>query len=86
MKCSIMLHFIWFFTVCKSTRLGVSSIQRVKEYLLTTCLLPNDGVLDSSKDSVRVKDSIIKNKTFAFILNYMCLLQNILKERRSATK
>ena len=29
MKCSMMLHFIWVFTVCKSTRLGVSSIQKV---------------------------------------------------------
>ena len=29
MKCSIMLHFIWVFTVCKSTRLEVSQIQRV---------------------------------------------------------
>ena len=24
MKCSIMLHFIWVFTVCKSTHLGIS--------------------------------------------------------------
>ena len=30
MKCSIMLHFILVFTVCQSTYLGVSSIQRVK--------------------------------------------------------
>ena len=29
-KCSIMLHFIWVFTVCKSTRLGVCRIQRIK--------------------------------------------------------
>ena len=29
MKCSIMLHYIWVFTVCKSTHLGVSRIQRV---------------------------------------------------------
>ena len=28
MKCSIMLHFIWDFTVCKSTHLGVSLRQR----------------------------------------------------------
>ena len=27
MKCSIMLHFIWVFTVCQSTRLEVSSTQ-----------------------------------------------------------
>ena len=33
MKCSIMLHFIWVFTVCQSTRLGVSSIQRVKDFM-----------------------------------------------------
>ena len=31
MKCSIMLHFIWVFTVCLSIYLGVSSIQRVKQ-------------------------------------------------------
>ena len=29
MKCSMMLHFIWVLTVCQSTHLGVSSIQRV---------------------------------------------------------
>ena len=28
-KCSIMLHFIWVFTVCKSSCLGVSQIQKV---------------------------------------------------------
>ena len=27
MKCSMMLHFIWVFTVCNSTCLGVSLIQ-----------------------------------------------------------
>ena len=32
MKCRIMLHFIWVFTVCKSTHLGVSLIQRVNPY------------------------------------------------------
>ena len=30
MKCSLMLHLIWFFTVCKNTRLEVSRIQKVK--------------------------------------------------------
>ena len=30
MKFSSMLHFIWVFTVCKSTRLRVSRIQKVK--------------------------------------------------------
>ena len=29
LKCSIKLHFIWVFTVCQSTHLGVSSIQWV---------------------------------------------------------
>ena len=29
MKCSIMLHFIWVFTVFESTHLGVFQIQRV---------------------------------------------------------
>ena len=31
-RSSIMLHFIWVFTVCLSTRNGVSSMQRVKGY------------------------------------------------------
>ena len=31
-----MLRFIWFFTVCQSTRLGVSSIQRVNN---TGCII-----------------------------------------------
>ena len=30
MKCNIMLHFIWVFTVCRSIRLEVFQIQRVK--------------------------------------------------------
>ena len=29
MKCSVMLHFIWVFTVCQSSFLGDSSKQRV---------------------------------------------------------
>ena len=31
MKCRIMRHFIWVFAVCQSTRLGVSSLKRVKD-------------------------------------------------------
>ena len=31
MKCSIMLHFIWVFTVCKSTCLGISQVQRCNQ-------------------------------------------------------
>ena len=31
MKCHIMWHFIKVFTVCQSTCLGVSSLQRVKD-------------------------------------------------------
>ena len=30
MKCRILRHFIWVFTVLQSTHLGVCSIQRVK--------------------------------------------------------
>ena len=43
MKCSIMLHFIWVFTVCKSTRLVVSRIQRVNDYIHATYFIgPNE--------------------------------------------
>ena len=31
-KCSNMLNFIWVFTFCQSTRLGVSNIQRDRAY------------------------------------------------------
>ena len=39
--CSIMLHFIWVFTVCKSTSLGVSRIQAVETFFFkqNMCLL-----------------------------------------------
>ena len=37
MKCSIMLHFIWLFTVCQNTHLGVSRIQRIKFKLWIDC-------------------------------------------------
>ena len=30
-KCRIMRHFIWVFTLCQSTSLGVSSFRRVKK-------------------------------------------------------
>ena len=30
MKCSIVLHFIWVFTACSITHLGVSSLRKVK--------------------------------------------------------
>ena len=36
MKCSFMLHFIWVFTVCQGSRLGVSSIQRVNTLILSS--------------------------------------------------
>ena len=32
MKCRIMRHFIWVFTVCQSTNLGASTIQSVKHF------------------------------------------------------
>ena len=33
MKCSMMLHFIWVFTVCKNNCLGVSRIQWVNLFI-----------------------------------------------------
>ena len=38
MKCRMMRHFIWVFTVCKNTRLGVSSIQRLKDFWWQCCI------------------------------------------------
>ena len=33
MKCRTLWHFIWVFTVCQNTPVGVSSIQRVNMFL-----------------------------------------------------
>ena len=44
MKCSIMLHFIWVFTICQSPHLGFSSILRVNIYLSGKCP-PTAGLL-----------------------------------------
>ena len=35
MEWRFMLHFIWVFTVCKNTHLGVISIQMVKSMEMT---------------------------------------------------
>ena len=35
MKCCIMWHFIWVYTVCQSTRFGVSGLQKVKHLVMT---------------------------------------------------
>ena len=40
MKCSIMLHFIWVFTVCKNTQFGVSEYKRLKAKSRITCKFP----------------------------------------------
>ena len=45
MKCNIMLHFIWVFTVCQCTkciRLGFSSIQRFKYRFKVYILYPSN--------------------------------------------
>ena len=49
MKCCILDHFIWVFTVCQCTRLGFYSIQRVKNCIckiLEINLLIDCGELD----------------------------------------
>ena len=56
MKCSIMLHFIWAFTVCQSTHLGVSSIQKVTYY--EHCI-PKHVYLFVCVDALQVFDQII---------------------------
>ena len=45
MKCSIMLHFVWVFTVSQIARLGVSRIQRVK---ITVWLFSLDGLKENT--------------------------------------
>ena len=37
-----MQHFIWVFTVCKSTRVGVSHIQRVDSFCIKYRMLKSD--------------------------------------------
>ena len=41
MKCRAVRHLIWVFTVCQSTHLGVSRIQRVKATMIFFTLLNN---------------------------------------------
>ena len=56
-----MLHFIWVFTFCQSTHLGVSSIQRVNNDRLSStgsavaeCLTQDQGATGSSLTLVTV--------------------------------
>ena len=50
MKCSVMRHAIWVFTVCQSTRLEFCGLQRVK-YANSWLLLLN-GQVESSHASL----------------------------------
>ena len=63
MKCSIMLHFIWVFTICQSTSLGVSSIQRV--IVSTLCIdarfLVVDLDVESSHSHLRMLSCHVSN-------------------------
>ena len=59
MKCSIMLHFIWVFTVCQSTRLRVSDIQRVKVGV----------VMCGSRGGQGVRTPLKNNKKIMFLSN-----------------
>ena len=43
MNCSIMLHFIWVFTVFKISPLGVSRIQRVNHYVFRNLVRVDDS-------------------------------------------
>ena len=44
-----MRHFIWVFTVCQSTHLGISSIERVKEVAIMASALfePRNEISDN---------------------------------------
>ena len=48
MKCDIMWHFIWVFTVCLSTHLGVTSLQI--NVNLKNCLWSFSSALVHTKD------------------------------------
>ena len=57
-----MLHFIWVFAVCKSTRLGVSLTQRVNNDKFICPLL----IMGRWKDKLLTKVVVIENLTFIF--------------------
>ena len=68
MKCSIMLHFIWDFTVCQSTGLGVTSIQMVKGYCY--------GVPTSSGNHGNPAKSLKKSSMHEKIMDFEKKLNN----------
>ena len=70
MKCSMILHFIWVFTVCKSARLGVSRIQRVNQ---TLTLFPQHQLWYSLEASLWDTSNESNNRWFEWILTF-CLL------------
>ena len=55
MKCSIMLHFIWVFTVCQSTHFGVSHIYIYKGLTPSATVVVS---VDNSLDPVEARQNI----------------------------
>ena len=71
MKFSIMLHFIWDFTVCKSTPFGASQVQRVK--VLICCFVWFDSLRPIN--SLSVKQGRVFLGWTSTKLGLMCLAQ-----------
>ena len=48
MKCRILRHFIWGYTVCKSTRLRVSRIQRIKAKICSLIVIADEFLSENA--------------------------------------
>ena len=62
MKCRILRHFFWVFTVCRSTPVGISSIERVNNFCF--CALSSSDIAEillagpdaNKKNCLQMKD------------------------------
>ena len=66
----IMQHFIWVFTVCQNTHLGVSGPQKVKDHLLPALFSPSAIGLQRTDGKLRFCISLIFRR-FLYAL-YCC--------------
>ena len=77
MKCSIVQYFIWYFTVCKSTCLGVTHIQRVKKAILFDS---SSESIESSKFTWKVKSYFCKKNDATKIVLYQVMIVTLTLE------
>ena len=72
-----MRHLIWIFTVCKSTHLGVSSIQRIKKERTHIYELPDFRHMGMVIHVLSMQEGVPNLRTCTIFFHYAFSITNV---------